>query len=302
LLSVVDDPNEPALARASAIDRLDGAAPAATEAIVRALQDPDASVRLAAVEALGSATPEQRQHVLPPLLTDPVRAVRIEAARALAGAPERILSREQRASFDAALAEYVAVQMYNSDRPEGHMNLGNLAAARGDFDAAVAQYRQAIELDPLFVAAYVNLADLYRATGKEVDAQIALRQGLEADPRSAILHHTLGLALTRQKARPQSLEEFKTAVQLAPNDARFAYVYAVALNDAGKRDDALAVLKTAVKVNPYDQNLLTSLVYFTQQAGDVAAARDYLARLREIEPEAPELAELERQLETPPAH
>jgi Tfp pilus assembly protein PilF len=69
-----------------------------------------------------------------------------------------------------------------------------------------------------------------RTVGKEVDAQVTLRQALKADPRSAVLHHTLGLALTRQKAREQSLQEFRTAVVLAPNDARFAYVYAVALN------------------------------------------------------------------------
>ena len=182
------------------------------------------------------------------------------------------------------LDEYIAAQTYNFDRPEGHMNVGNLAAARGDAQAAIAQYQQAIAIDPLFTAAYVNLADVYRATGKEVDAQVILRQGIKADPRSAVLHHTLGLALTRQKARDVALQEFKTAVQLAPADARFAYVYAVALNDAGQTADALSVLKTSLKVNPHDVDLLTGLVYFSQQAGDGAAARGYLAQLRDLDP------------------
>jgi Flp pilus assembly protein TadD len=86
-------------------------------------------------------------------------------------------------------------------------------------------------------------------------------------------------------------------VQLAPADARFAYVYAVALNDAGQTADALSVLKTSLKVNPHDVDLLTSLVYFSQQAGDAAAARGYLAQLRELDPGNPEWDQLQQQLD-----
>ena len=298
LLSVINDPTQPALVRASAIDRLaNWLTPASTDAVAHALQDPDASVRLAAVEALANTEPEMRQRLLSAVLGDPVLSVRIEAARALAGAPEQMLTQPQRAQFNATLAEYINVQTYNADRPEGHMNLGNLAAARGNADEAIAQYRQAITLDPLFVAAYTNLADLYRATGNEVDVQVTLRQGLKADPRSAVLHHTLGLALTRQKARELSLQEFKTAVQLAPGDARFAYVYGVALNDAGQPDDALSVLKTALKVNRYDRDLLLALVYFSRQAGDVASVREYLGLLRELDPDDAEFIRLQQQID-----
>lgn len=298
LVAVIDDPSEPALVRASAIDRLAHLLDAAAvDTVVPALRDPDASVRLAAIEALANTAPETRQHALSALLTDPVLAVRIAAARALAGAPERILTAAQRVQFNAALSEYTAAQTYNADRPEGHMNLGNLAAARGEANEAIAQYQRSIALDPLFVGAYANLADLYRALGKEADAQATLRRGLQSDPRSAVLHHALGLALTRQKAGEQSLHEFRTALQLAPNDARFAYVYAVALNGAGQRDDALEVLKTSLKVNPYDVDLLLGLVYFSQQAGDGAAALGYLARLRELDPSNPELEQLRQQLD-----
>jgi tetratricopeptide (TPR) repeat protein len=93
------------------------------------------------------------------------------AARALAGAPEQGLSAALRPAFDKALAEYVAVQTYNADRPEGRMNLGNLYLQRRDVGAAIAEYRKAIELDPTFVAAYVNLADLYRAGGADGEAE-----------------------------------------------------------------------------------------------------------------------------------
>src|SRR5204863_7980541 len=130
-------------------------------------------------------------------------SVRIEAARALvASAPQ--LSASERGDFEKALAEYIAVQTYNADRPEGRMNLGNLYAERGDAEGAIAQYRKAIALDPTLAAAYANLADLHRARGADSDAEEVLREGLARNPRAAVLHHVLGLSLVRQKRRSQS--------------------------------------------------------------------------------------------------
>ena len=226
----------------------------------------------------GSATADTatRQRYLPRMLDDPARAVRVEAAHALAGAPEQGLSESQRASFAKALAEYVAVQTYVADRPEGRMNLGNVYAQRGDAPAAIAEYRKAMALDPTFVAAYVNLADLYRARGAEADAEKTLREGLAHDPRSAVLHHSLGLVLVREKRKGEGLEELKTAAQLAPGNARYSYVYAVALHDAGQGKEALKVLNTALRRNPNDRDVLYGLAHFEGQAGN----RERGARLR----------------------
>ena len=234
--------------------------------------------------------------------TTPCCAVRIEAARALVGAPERSLTMEQRARFNVVLDEYIAAQTYNFDRPEGHMNVGNLAAARGDAETAIAQYQQALAIDPLFVAAYVNIADIYRATGKEVDAQVILRQGLKADPRSAVLHHTVGLALTRQKARDVALQEFKTAVQLAPERRTLRLCVrsgAERFGPTGRRAERAEDRAQNESVRP---DLLQGLVYFCQQAGDGAAARRYLAQLRELDPGNPAWDQLQQQLDAPGAN
>ena len=172
--------------------------------MARELNDPDSLVRLAAVEALAHAEPRVRHRYLPRMLADPVRVVRIEAARALAGEPETLFSDNERASFAKALAEYVAAQTYNADRPEGRMSLGNLYAQRGDPGGAIAEYRQALALDPTFVPAYANLADLYRSRGADGEAVAVLREGLARNPRAATLHHALGLALVRQQQNAKS--------------------------------------------------------------------------------------------------
>ena len=251
LLTVLDDSNAPAIARASAIDRLGRMlSPSTLPAVTRALNDPDSVVRLAAVEAIGGADPESRVRYLTRMLNDPVKAVRTEAARALAGPAEGSIPNADRGTFQRALDEYVAIQVYNAERPEAHMNRGNLYTSRGDATNAVAEYKQAISLDPTSVAARVNLADFYRAQGNDAEGVAVLREGLSKNPRAAALHHALGLALVRQKRGGDALKELAEATKLEPGNARYAYVYAVALNDAGKKDEALRVLASALKAHP----------------------------------------------------
>ncbi|HVN33619.1 MAG TPA: ammonia-forming cytochrome c nitrite reductase subunit c552, partial [Casimicrobiaceae bacterium] len=297
LLAVVDDKEAPAIVRASALARLAPWLTASTlPKATNALNDPDPIVRLAAVEALASAPLETRRQFLPRMLQDPVLAVRIEAAHALAGAAEAGLGEADRAAFKRAIDDYVAVQTYNADRPEGRSSLANLYAERGDAEAAIAQYRKAIELDPTFVQAYANLADLYRARGAETEAEAALRAGLARNPKAAALHYALGLALTRQKRPAEALKALAEAARLDPTQPRYAYVYAVALNDSGRRKDALRTLEAARRRSPYDRDVLSALVHYTAAAGDREAALRYVRQLQELDPESREYAALAAQI------
>ena len=297
LLDVINDKAQPAIVRGSAIGRLGHwLTPTTLDAVTRSLSDPDSVVRLAAVEALANTDPPTRQRYLPRLLHDPVRAVRIEAARALVAAAQQ-LAESERAEFDKALVEYVAVQTYNADRPEGRMNLGNLYAERADAERAIAEYRKALAIDPTLAAAYVNLADLYRARGAESDAEAVLREGLARNPRAAVLHHVLGLSLVRQKRKSESLRSLKDAANLEPDNARFAYVYAVALNDAGEKKDALKVLDTALTRHPYDRDILSALAHFLAQSGNRELALNHVTQLRELDPESTAYAQMAKQIE-----
>jgi tetratricopeptide (TPR) repeat protein len=297
LMALIDDKAQPAIVRASAIDRLGRwLTPATLDALTRSLNDADPIVRLATVEALANADPVLRQRYLPRMLGDAILPVRIEAARGLAGQAEGALSAEDRLRFDKAIAEYIAVQTYNADRPEARMSLGNLYAARADYAAAIAEYKKAIEIDPTFVQAYANLADLYRTRGAEGEADILLRQGLARNPRTAVLHHALGLSLVRQKRLPEALPELRDANKFAPDDARFAYVYAVALINTGKPKDAQAVVDAAISRNPYDRSLNVMLVRFDAANGSIDGARARIQRLRELDPESTDYDKLEAEI------
>ena len=293
LMTIIDDPAQPAIVRASALERLGRMlSPSSLPSLTRALNDSNALVRLAAVEGIGASDLATRIRYLPRMLSDPVRGVRIEAARALAGQPEAQIPAADRDAFAKAIGEYIAVQNYNADRPEGRMNLGNLYAMRGDAERAAAEFRKAIEIDPTSVEARVNLADLYRAQRDEAKAEAVLREGIAISPRSAALHYALGLSFVRAKRTADSVRELGEAAKVAPDNARFAYVYAVALNDAGRPKEALQLLKGALKTHPNDRDLLFGLAHFSAAAGDRDAAAGYAKKLTELDPENREFAQL----------
>ncbi len=293
LMTIADDPAQPAIARASALQRLGQVlSPSSLPTVIKALNDPDSVVRLAAVEAIGTTDAATRVRYLPRMLNDPVRVIRIEAARALAGPTEARLAATDRDAFAKALAEFVAVQNYNADRLEGRMSLAGLYATRGDFERAIAESRRALEIDPASVEARVNLADVYRTRGAEAEAEAVLREGIAKTPRAAPMHHALGLSYVRQKRSADALRELREAAKLAPDNARYAYVYAVALNGGGQTKEALQVLTTALKGHPYDRDVLFGLAHFSAAAGQRDVAAGYAKTLVELDPENPQYAQL----------
>ena len=170
------------------------------------------------------------------------------------------------------------------ERPEAQVNLGNLYGARGQTGQAVAAYRTATELNPAFVAAYVNHADLLRFIGEEAKAEQLLRDALESVPTSGDIFHALGLSLVRQKRNLEALEALERAASLSPNIARYTYVYAVALNSNGDTDKAILVLHGAQHRFPSNTDILSALISFHRDAGNLEAAQTYVDKLRSLSP------------------
>lgn len=302
LAALVGDPAQPPIVRATAAQLLGGFPSAEMlQAIRRGLADADGLVRLGSLVAADAVPPDQRAALVAPLLGDPLRAVRIEAARLTAAVPAGTLTPAQMAAFDAAADEFIAAQNYNADRPEARTALGTFYAARGRPEDAERLLRSAIALEPRHVPAYVNLADLRRAQGRDADAEAVLREGLAANPDDASLHHALGLALVRLQRMPEALTELRRATQLAPGNTRFAYVHAVGLNSVGRAGDALKEIDRALKRHPDNRDLLLAGALLARDAGAAAQASAYAKRLRERYPGDPQAAQLARELAgTPP--
>jgi HEAT repeat protein len=233
LAALIADARQPAIVRATAVSLAEGALPQDLPSIAGALADPDPLVRDAAVRALSETDPATRAGLLPALAADPVRTVRIDAGRALAGEPAKRLDPSQARRAADALAEWRASQILDADRPEARLNLCALESETGDLPAAEADCAAARALAPGIPTVYVNLADVYRAEGREDDARATLRAGLAVAPESAALWHAMGLAFVRAHEPGEALSALKKATELAPANRRFAEVYAVARKELG---------------------------------------------------------------------
>jgi len=228
LTQVAANLEESAIARASAIDRLARLpGESALLAAEAGLKDSNPLVRRAAIAVFEQLAPLQRKGVMP-LLDDPSRIVRMQAARTLAPLADDAFDAESLAAFRRAADEYVAAERFNADRPEHRTNLGGFHAERGEAMAAEAEYRAALQLDRGFVPAWANLADLMRMLGREAEVESTLREGLSVAPDAAALHHALGLSLVRQQRSSEALSELRRATELDPTNQRFKYVYDVA--------------------------------------------------------------------------
>ena len=168
LLKLANDPATPAVARATAISEAQRLPSISVEqATIKALNDPDPLVRVAALRALSpSMPPDQRWRRANPLLSDPVKAVRLEAAVALADQSVEALSTEDRARLEAAWAEYEASQRLNADRPEGRANLAGFLLRRGKPTDAETEYLAGLKLEPSATPLAVNLGRSLSRAGK----------------------------------------------------------------------------------------------------------------------------------------
>ena len=284
LTSLITDSSKPAIARATALSLVSQYLSSASLPAVRSsLADGDALVRAAAVRALEPLPDKGRIQLAAPLLTDSIRSVRIEAALLLASSGSE-LSQDQKVAFDSAVSERIESEMVSAERPESHMNLGLLYTRMGRVQEAEHELQTALRLEPNYVPAMVNLADLYRIQQRETEAQQLLERAIAAAPNAAEPIHALGLLKVRRGQQREALNLFAKAARLQPATTRYAYVYGVALHSHGEVDKAITVLKEANSRRPADREVLTALIAFSRDKGDVRSAVAYAEKLIELNP------------------
>ena len=260
---LASNPEFPAIARATAAAMLrDLPGPEQSQLLQALLQDPEPLVRMAALLALGDADQQVVAGLAFPLLDDPVRAVRIDAARLTAGLPSMQLPDHWRQVWQRAQQEFEESLAVDDDRAGAHLNRGVLHLARNRLDAAEREYRTGLRLDPAHVLTAVNLADLLRELERDDEGETILRAVIQRVPDAAAAHHSLGLLLVRRGDKDEAVDWLRRAVDHAPDQPRYRYILAVALIERGSEQGALQQLQEGLLRRPGDplfQQLLSEL-------------------------------------------
>jgi len=272
------------IVKASALMELENyLSPSALQLIADQLRNPDAMIRLGAVESLNGAAPEQRMPLLLTVLSDSSRAVRLAIAPMLAGVDVGNTAQpgsDQQNQLQKIYSEYKSWLEANSDRGTALVNLASFYLAQGDAETAKTLFEKALQRDEKSLAAYLNYADYYRSAHDDSTAEALLRKALVIYPDSADAHYALGLLLVRTHQYPAALAELQQAQQRAPDQSQYAYVYGVGLYSSGQQERGLAVLEKAQEAFPANTQILSALVSYATERHDKVRAEKYGAKLQ----------------------
>jgi tetratricopeptide (TPR) repeat protein len=202
LLKIVFDHRNAGIVRATALAMLERfASPDLAERSSSVLRDADPLVRSAALPLQQSAPPLLRIERLLPLLQDPMRSVRIEAARSLLDVPTSYFSEADKSTVQSAMREYQESLLAKADFPETQFAIAGTALVQRNFPGAEQAFAEAVRMDPQLVHGWVMLARIRAAEGRANAAEDALNAALAANPGNKELSTLLDV-LRRTRSMP----------------------------------------------------------------------------------------------------
>jgi tetratricopeptide (TPR) repeat protein len=298
LARLAGDIASPAIVRATALSLLGrySGAPA-TAAFRAALSDPDPLIRRSAEATPPGVGPKDFVRWVAPLLFDPVRAVRIEAAAQIAGAPPDLLTSEQAARLPAVTGEYEAAMSRSLDFAHAGHNLGNLYVHLRDPQRAEKYYREAIAVDGRSFPTKVNLAVLLNGEGRNGEAEVLLREVLRDEPDRNDVRYSLALLVAEEKKYDEAASLLQKVVAAEPSNTRARYNLGLVFETLGRDRDAEASLSAALAGEPDSVEYLQALAQLYVQRRDPRKAAPLVAQLVERHPESPAGPALQRMLD-----
>lgn len=281
---------EVAVWRATMLELLVGAANDARVATIAraALRDADSLVRSAAVRVVGRSS--DAPAVLTPLLSDPVRSVRLDAAWAL--------SRELPAD-SAARRELDAYLALGVDQPGGLALLAQDLANRGQLSEAEAHLTKAIEWDANSPGLRQTLGLVLASAGKMDAAAAQLARAADLAPHDGELAQSAGLAFAEIGRTADAERYLRLAVARVPSLHRAWYNLGLLLAQQRRTLDAIEALNAAEKAAPAIADYPHALATVLLQTGDRRGAQAAAARALAIDPSRDDTRQLLRLVSQP---
>ena len=288
LVRLAADPLYPVIVRATALSLLTGYPSEQTgQAMELALMDDEALIRRTAISAIQAPDMQKLAGLIGPMLYDPVKGVRIEAAAKLAGQPSEYLDKDQAVIFKTVLQEFKDAMNYSADFSFARFNLGNLYNSIGKQEDAVTNYLSALEIDSRFSPAKVNLAMLYNSMGENDKAEELLREVFDANPEMYDIAYSLGLLLVEMKKPDQAIAYLESAAEGLQTRSRIWYNLGLLQASLGQDDEAEGALFKAMELEPGNPDYLFALADFYLKRNRPQRARIYAEILIEKYPQNP---------------
>jgi predicted CXXCH cytochrome family protein len=263
LIKLAGDPLYPVIVRATALSLL-SAYPGdeTSRAYQLALMDEEALIRRTAVDQLNVSDLQRQTALLAAMLYDPVKAVRIEAARRLTGIPSPQLDEKQNELFRTTLLEYEQAMEYSGDFAFGRYNLANLYTNLKKPELAIENYKAALDIDGQFYPAKVNLAMLYNQMGQNDKTEKLLREVVSEQPELYEVKYSLGLLLAEEKKYAEAARYLREAAEGMPNRSRVHYNLGLLLDYLGRDLQAESALQRALELEPANMEYLNAIAQY----------------------------------------
>jgi tetratricopeptide (TPR) repeat protein len=266
----------PAIARATALQVLSEISPqAASDEAAKLASDEHPLVRTAAMNAIGAgAAATVASSVLEFALDDPIRSVRVEAARNLLDIPRDARSQTAGSKFASALTELEQSMLFNNDRAGAHLALGIFAEQLGSNQRAIEHYQKAISVEPTVTGPRTNLAAL-------LDRNLSLQPNPESKPAIALKEEI-------SRLRQEELPLLKRDVDLLPTAAGIQYRYGFALYLNGQKDLAAIHLLRAAELEETRSDFAQAAAMALESAGQWELAVKWARETVKLSGNAPE--------------
>ncbi len=285
LLRIINSNLYPEIIRATAIGYLSSYPSAkAQDAVRKALNDPDPLLRRKAAENYMAADSAGLLRILAPLLGDPIKTVRMEAAYRLSTYRKDAFNETQYRLSCKAFEEYKSSLEYLADFPSGRYNLGNYYAKTKDLSKAEENYREAIVLDNLFYPAKINLAMLYYQEGKTEPAEKLFYDLITNHPEVSEGYYYLALLYGEQKRYPEAITLLETASTKPGTNPRIWYNLALLYQMTGQNDKCEATFLKGLQQDPCNYDLLYAIYSFYMNQNNRGKATPIIVKLKSCFP------------------
>jgi tetratricopeptide (TPR) repeat protein len=253
------------------------------------LKRPVPLVQQAAIDTASTmVSSSQRSLLIGPLLDDPEQSVRFAAVRSLLGLSPDDLGLYYGPLQDG-IEQYEVALAAQPPNGESQLQLARLYVADGNPKKALQALELAMKLEPKNLTGALLQIDLVEQQGQAERAREQLAQLLDQHPESSLLQHALGKWLLRHGQHEYALLALAKAVELDAENTAYRYDLAVALHDLQQLEPAQRQLEDILQRQPANRPARVLLIRYWKESGQLQNVQVLLAELEQQNPDDPAL-------------